>query len=49
VVFAHVSAGWNHTCAMTAAGAGYCWGSNVGGELGDGTFVTSPVPVQIVQ
>jgi alpha-tubulin suppressor-like RCC1 family protein len=34
-----VVTGGEHTCATTAAGALYCWGSNNLGELGNGTKV----------
>lgn len=43
-----VSAGLSHSCALVRAGAVQCWGSNVYGQLGDGTKVTSARPVSVI-
>ena len=32
-----ISAGWDHTCALTTTNAVYCWGENKDGEVGDGS------------
>jgi alpha-tubulin suppressor-like RCC1 family protein len=43
-----ISAGVNHTCALTAGGTAYCWGANNYGQLGDRskTGHSRPVAVQ---
>lgn len=41
-----ISAGWSHTCAL-ADGKAFCWGLNTSGQLGNGTLVTLPRPVQV--
>jgi len=48
VRFAVVSAG-AHSCGVTPTGAAYCWGYNRNGELGNGSMISSDVPVRVVQ
>ena len=41
------SLGSAHTCATDSYSVAWCWGSNVSGQLGDGTGIDSNVPVQV--
>ncbi len=47
--FVDISAGGYHTCGITATGAGYCWGDDDGGQLGNGTNTYGPnsLPVPV--
>lgn len=45
--FASVSAGGEHTCALTRAGEAYCWGSGLFAQLGDGTDSIRLVPTRV--
>ncbi len=47
VTFASTALGTTHGCALTTAGAAYCWGNNGGGAVGDGSTTNrlAPVPV----
>ena len=42
-----LSCGFKHTCAITTTGRLQCWGRNRTGELGDGTFISRSVPVEV--
>jgi hypothetical protein len=49
LTFSSISASGSHICGLTGAGAGYCWGANKGGPLGNGdstgAAVFSPMPI----
>ena len=48
VRFSRISAGHQHTCAITAGGEAWCWGQSTRGELGgipEGRTTNVPVPV----
>lgn len=45
--WARVSAGYSSTCALRTDGTAWCWGSNLDGQLGDGTLVDRSSPVVV--
>jgi alpha-tubulin suppressor-like RCC1 family protein len=44
---ASVSAGNHHACIVTAAGGVLCWGENSFGQIGNGTMMNAPLPVDV--
>jgi alpha-tubulin suppressor-like RCC1 family protein len=42
-----IGSGTDHTCAVTGGGALKCWGSNSFGVLGNGSVISSRVPVGV--
>jgi alpha-tubulin suppressor-like RCC1 family protein len=48
-VWAQVSTGDHHTCAVTTGGSVYCWGSNFNGQLGIGSTSNTPFPARVAE
>lgn len=48
VSFKSISAGYNHTLALSSDGQAWAWGFNENGQLGDGTLSSIFVPVQVM-
>ncbi|MBY6241163.1 hypothetical protein K3F48_08240 [Methylosinus sp. Sm6] len=42
-----IGTGSSHSCAVTSAGDGKCWGSNFYGQLGDGTRTDRLTPNRV--
>ena len=43
-----IAAGADFTCALTADGKPYCWGSNAAGQLGDSAFAPTAIPLAVL-
>jgi alpha-tubulin suppressor-like RCC1 family protein len=46
-VLSSVSAGTRWSCAVSTAGAAYCWGLNTYGQLGNNSTANSSTPVAV--
>jgi alpha-tubulin suppressor-like RCC1 family protein len=42
-----ITAGGGHSCALTEGSRVFCWGNNFYGQLGNGTDINSPTPIEI--
>jgi alpha-tubulin suppressor-like RCC1 family protein len=47
VTLTQIVVGTNFTCALSSAGAVYCWGLGTSGQLGNSASVSSNVPVAV--
>jgi alpha-tubulin suppressor-like RCC1 family protein len=43
-----ITSGYGHTCGIAGDGATKCWGNNGHGQVGDGTIVNRPAPVDVL-
>jgi len=46
-VHGSLAVGYHHTCALTAVGEAYCWGSNNHGQLGDESLTHRSTPTAV--
>lgn len=46
-ILTQVAAGGNYACALSSEGRAYCWGYNGHGQLGNGSWVDSSLPVAV--
>jgi alpha-tubulin suppressor-like RCC1 family protein len=42
-----IHVGHEHSCAVTSSGGVKCWGNNLQGQLGNGTVLNQPTPVNV--
>lgn len=47
LTFRKITAGGQHTCALTAAGRVYCWGDNLRGQVGEPSVRATSMPTPI--
>jgi alpha-tubulin suppressor-like RCC1 family protein len=47
VTLSQIAVGFQHVCALSAAGTAYCWGYDADGELGNNATANSNVPVAV--
>lgn len=43
-----ITSGRSHNCVLLKGGNVYCWGENKSGQLGDGTYISSDIPVKVL-
>jgi alpha-tubulin suppressor-like RCC1 family protein len=47
VTLTEITTGTNFSCALSAAGAAYCWGLGTSGQLGNNSILSSSLPVAV--